>query len=100
MLDGVKICKENGIEAILAVGDGRVFEDSFNEFTELAKEYDGFIFGSPVYFSGMNGSMMSFMDRVFFSAMSKEPHPFSFKPAAEIVSTRRAELHRHWSRKM
>jgi multimeric flavodoxin WrbA len=67
-----------------------VFEDSVNEFTELAKEYDGFIFGSPVYFSGMNGSLMSFMDRVFFSAMSKEPHPFRFKPAAAIVSARRA----------
>jgi multimeric flavodoxin WrbA len=72
-------------------GKGRcVFEDSVNEFTELAKEYDGFIFGSPVYFSGMNGSLMSFMDRVFFSAMSKEPHPFRFKPAAAVVSARRA----------
>jgi multimeric flavodoxin WrbA len=67
-----------------------VFEDSVNEFTEMAKEYDGFIFGSPVYYSGMNGSLMSFMDRVFFSAASKEPHPFRFKPAAAIVSARRA----------
>jgi multimeric flavodoxin WrbA len=72
-------------------GKGKcVFEDSVNEFTEEAKEYDGFIFGSPVYYSGMNGSLMSFMDRVFFSAATKEPHPFRFKPAAAIVSARRA----------
>ena len=35
-----------------------VFDDRVNEFTALAGEYDGFIFGSPVYFSGMNGAMM------------------------------------------
>lgn len=67
-----------------------VFNDKVNEFTEKAKAFDGFIFGSPVYFSGMNGSLMSFMDRVFFSASRQEPHPFRFKPAAAIVSARRA----------
>ncbi|MBR1703403.1 MAG: flavodoxin family protein [Lachnospiraceae bacterium] len=67
-----------------------VFDDKVNEFTQLAAEYDGFIFGSPVYYSGMNGSLMSFMDRVFFSASAQEPHPFRFKPAAAVVSARRA----------
>lgn len=67
-----------------------VFDDRINEFTALAAEYDGFIFGSPVYFSGMNGSLMSFMDRVFFSASARNPHPFRFKPAAAVVSARRS----------
>ena len=67
-----------------------VFDDKVNEFTALAAEFDGFIFGSPVYYSGMNGSLMSFMDRVFFSASAKDPHPFRFKPAAAVVSARRA----------
>lgn len=67
-----------------------VFDDKVNEFTKLAAEYDGFLFGSPVYYSGMNGSLMSFMDRVFFSASGQEPHPFRFKPAAAVVSARRA----------
>ena len=67
-----------------------VFDDTVNEFTALAADYDGFIFGSPVYYSGMNGSLMSFMDRVFFSASAQEPHPFRFKPAAAVVSARRA----------
>ena len=67
-----------------------VFEDKVNEFTALAQDYDGFIFGSPVYYSGINGSLMSFMDRVFFSASSQNPHPFKLKPAAAVVSARRA----------
>jgi multimeric flavodoxin WrbA len=67
-----------------------MFQDCVNEFTELAVQYDGFIFGSPVYFSGMNGNVMSFMDRVFFSSSAQDPHPFRYKPAAAVVSARRA----------
>ncbi|MBR6208851.1 MAG: flavodoxin family protein [Oscillospiraceae bacterium] len=67
-----------------------VTEDRVNEFTRLAAEYDGFVFGSPVYFSGINGSLMSFLDRVFFSASAQEPHPFRHKPATALVSARRA----------
>ena len=67
-----------------------VFDDTVNEFVALAEGYDGFIFGSPVYFAGMNGAMKAFMDRVFFSSSALVPHPFRFKPAAAVVSTRRA----------
>lgn len=67
-----------------------VFDDKVNEFTAMAVDYDGFVFGSPVFYAGMNGSLMSFMDRVFFSASAQEPHPFRFKPAAAVVSARRA----------
>ena len=66
------------------------FDDKVNEFTALAKEYDGFIFGSPVYYSGMNGSLMSFMDRAFFSGSAQQPNPFRLKPAAAVASARRA----------
>ena len=67
-----------------------VFQDQINDFTKKAAEVDGFVFGSPVYFSGMAGGMMSFMDRAFFSASNQEPHPYRFKPAAAVVSSRRA----------
>ena len=67
-----------------------VFPDRVNEFTKLAAAFDGFVFGSPVYYSGMNGGLMSFMDRVFFSSSAQEPHPFRLKPAAAVVSARRA----------
>lgn len=65
-------------------------DDTINDFTKLAAAYDGFIFGSPVYYSGMKGSLMSFMDRAFFSVSTQDPHPFRFKPAAAVVSARRA----------
>ena len=67
-----------------------VFDDAVNAFTELAAQYDGFVFGSPVHYSGISGEMKSFMDRVFYSAAQKEVNPFLFKPAAAIVSARRA----------
>lgn len=67
-----------------------VFDDAVNEFTALAKDYDGFVFGSPVYYSGINGSLMSFMDRVFYSSGAQTPKPFFLKPAAAVVSARRA----------
>ncbi|MDO4400971.1 MAG: flavodoxin family protein [Coriobacteriia bacterium] len=67
-----------------------VFDDRVNGFTELALGFDGFVFGSPVYYAGMSGNLMSFMDRVFFSASAQDPHPFRFKPAAAVVSARRA----------
>lgn len=63
-----------------------VIDDTVNEFRELAASADGFIFGTPVYYASANGSMVSFMDRLFF-ANSK---PFYMKPAAAVVSARRA----------
>ena len=67
-----------------------VMDDQVNDFVDIAGSYDGFIFGSPVYYAGANGSLLSFMDRVFYSPTNKEPHPFRFKPAAAVVSARRA----------
>ncbi|MDS0524299.1 flavodoxin family protein [Clostridium sp. SHJSY1] len=61
-------------------------DDSVNEVIEKAKDADGFIFGSPVYFASANGSMTSLLDRVNFAASSN----FAYKPAASIVSARRA----------
>lgn len=65
-------------------------DDKVNEFTEIAYGADGFVFGSPVYFAGMNGALKSLMDRAFFSQSEKADNPFRFKPAAAVVSARRA----------
>ena len=64
-----------------------VFNDKVNEFVEKAKDFDGFVFGSPVYYASANGSLVSFMDRVFHSDKNKS---FYLKPAAAVVSARRA----------
>jgi len=63
-----------------------VFNDKVNEFANLAKEADGFIFGSPVYYASAAGGMIAFMDRLFYSASRF----LEGKPAASVVSCRRA----------
>lgn len=71
--------------------DGQcVFEDKVNEFAEMAKQADGFVFGSPVHYAAASGSMTSFMDRVFFSTYCSGNRIFRLKPGAVVVSARRA----------
>ena len=67
-----------------------VFHDKVNEFLELASAYDGYIFGSPVHWAAAGGAITSFMDRVFYTAVCSGPKTFYLKPAAAVVSARRA----------
>ncbi len=60
--------------------------NNVNEFVELAKSADGFIFASPVYYAHPSGRILAFLDRVFYS----NTDAFRFKPGASIVSARRA----------
>jgi len=68
--------------------DACVIDDLVNEFTELAKEADGFVFGSPVHFASAGGKITSFMDRVFYSTIRRRAI-FRGKPGATVVSCRR-----------
>ena len=63
-----------------------VIDDGVNEFVEKAAQFDGFVFGSPVYYASASGALVSFMDRVFYSGGKN----LAFKPAASVVSCRRA----------
>ena len=63
-----------------------VYDDGVKAFKEKAKNADGFVFGSPVYFAGANGSLHSFMDRLFFAYGAE----FKGKVGACICSARRA----------
>ena len=66
-----------------------VFNDAVNEFAEKCKEADGFVFGSPVHYAAASGAISSFMDRLFYSTFTKSDL-FRLKPAASVVSARRA----------
>ncbi|MDR1793494.1 MAG: flavodoxin family protein [Bacteroidales bacterium] len=70
-------CKESG---------HCVYNDPVNEVIEKAKTADGFIFGSPVHYSGISGTMKTFLDRLFYAG-AKE---LAYKPGAGVVSARRA----------
>ena len=63
-----------------------VIDDGMNEFVEKAAEFDGYVFGSPVYYASAAGALVSFMDRVFYSGGKH----LAYKPAAAVVSCRRA----------
>lgn len=60
-------------------------DDKVNEFIAKAKEADGFVFGTPVYYAHPSGRILSFLDRAFYSG----GRFFAFKPAASVVVARR-----------
>ena len=67
-----------------------VFDDVVCEFRHKAAGADGFIFGAPVHYAHAAGSLLAFMDRLFYSnGRAGEPNIFKFKPAAAVVSARR-----------
>ena len=63
-----------------------VYDDIVNVFVDKAREFDGFVFGTPVYYAHPAGRLLSFMDRAFYSGKDA----FCFKPAAAIASARRS----------
>lgn len=67
-----------------------VFPDRVNDFLDIAKNADGFVFGSPVHYASAGGAITSFMDRVFYADLLSGRQSFYLKPAAAVVSARRA----------
>ena len=62
-----------------------VIDDNVNVVHERAKEFDGFVFGAPVHYSGVAGGMSSFLDRLFYHKNER----FFHKPGAAVVVCRR-----------
>ena len=62
-----------------------VVNDKVNEVAPLFEQADGLIVGSPVYYGSPNGTLLSFLDRLFYStSFSKQ-----MKIGAAVVSCRR-----------
>jgi len=62
-----------------------VFDDIVNEVALKFEEADGIVLGSPVYYSGPNGTIISFADRLFFSTHYSK----AMKVGAAITVARR-----------
>ena len=62
-----------------------VFNDLVNEVSNKFKEADGLIVASPVYYASANGTLISFLDRLFYSSSFDK----SFKVGASIAVARR-----------
>lgn len=68
-----------------------VIDDGVNEFLEYAKDFDAFVFGSPVYYAAAAGGAIAFLNRAFFTAsMSGRSNIFAHKPGAAVASARRS----------
>ena len=63
-----------------------IFNDIVNEVAHKFKECDGIVIGSPVYFASANGTLISFVDRLFYSMTEDK----TMKVGAAVVSARRA----------
>ena len=61
------------------------FDDAVNEIAPKFEEADGIVIGSPVYYASPNGTMLSFLDRLFFST----PFDKSMKVGAAVSVARR-----------
>ena len=62
-----------------------VFDDQVNEAAVKFEEADGLVVGSPVYYGSPNGTILAFLDRLFYST-SFSKH---LKVGAAVVSARR-----------
>lgn len=97
-----KSLEENGIETIsIQIGNkdirgcihcGKclqlghcVFNDIVSEVNEIFKECDGLVIGSPVYYASANGTLISFLDRLFYS----KQFDTSMKVGASVAVARR-----------
>jgi len=73
---GCRWCKTNGRCR---------YDDLVNEVAVKFRQAAGMVVGSPVYFASANGTLVSFLDRLFFSVTYDK----SMKVGAAVVSARR-----------
>lgn len=73
-----------------------VIDDKVNEFLDLAGDYDGFVFGSPVHWGAATGAITSFLDRAFYADFCGGRNRFLLKPAGLVISARRAGTTAAW----
>ena len=62
-----------------------VFDDEVNKAAALFEKADGLIVASPVYYASANGTLVSFLDRLFFSTHFDK----TMKVGASIAVARR-----------
>ncbi len=65
-----------------------VFDDQVNEAAAIFEEADGLVIASPVYWGSANGTLISFLDRLFYST----PFDKTMKVGASVAVARRGGL--------
>lgn len=62
------------------------FGDIVNEISEKMDHADGLVIGSPVYFASASGTLLSLLDRLFYSSLHKN---WTMKVGASVAVARR-----------
>lgn len=70
-------CRKNGV---------CTFDDIVNKLAIKFKKADGIVIGTPVYYAGSNGLVISLLDRLFYSTSFSKV----MKVGAAVISSRRA----------
>lgn len=65
-----------------------VFDDAVNEIADKFRDADGLVIASPVYYASANGTLISCLDRLFYST----PFDKTMKVGACIAAARRGGL--------
>ena len=65
-----------------------VFDDLVNETAPKLEKADGVVFATPVYYASANGTLISFLDRLFYSCACDK----TMKVGASIAVARRGGL--------
>lgn len=65
-----------------------VFDDLVNETAPKLAEADGVVIGTPVYYASANGTLISFLDRLFYSCSCDK----TMKVGAAVAVARRGGL--------
>ena len=76
-------CAKNRDEKCVLPGD------EVNEWIQKMKDADGIVLGAPVHFSGIGGTMKSFLDRAFYVGGNNDSL-FRHKVGAALVAVRRS----------
>ena len=82
-------CRACGKCAISKDEECSIKSDDINKWIQQIKVADGIIIGSPVYYSGIAGTMKCFLDRVFYVA-GVNGGLFRHKVGASLVALRRS----------
>ena len=65
-----------------------VFDDAVNEAAPKLAQCDGLVVGSPVYYASANGTLIAFLDRLFYSTGFDK----TMKVGAGVASARRGGI--------
>ena len=82
----MKIGRCIGCGACKKCGECVFGDDLVNLFVKKAREADGFVFGTPVYYAHPSGRLLSVLDRLFYAGGDA----FAHKAGAVVASARRA----------